>query len=99
MSVKFIKIRFNTSNPDDQTALDILKRVDGQNAFIKRAIIAFDEKEQNKLLIDSVVAAVRSALSNMQFEPSSVSVKKEDVTNNDSFEESADIADEFLDSL
>ena len=99
MGVKFIKIRFNTDNPDDQATLDILKRVDGQNAFIKRTIMAYDEKQQNKQLIDSVVAAVRSALSNMQFEPSSVSVKKEDVTNNDSFEESADIADEFLDSL
>ena len=99
MGVKFIKIRFNTNNPDDQAALDILKRADGQNAFIKRAIIAYDEKQQNKQLIDSVVAAVRSALSNMQFEASSVSVKNEDVTNNDSFEESADIADEFLDSL
>lgn len=99
MGVKFIKIRFNTDNPDDQAALDILKRVDGQNAFIKRAIIAYDEKQQNKQLIDSIVTAVRSALSNMQFEPSSVSLKKEDVTNNDSFEESADIADEFLDSL
>ena len=99
MGVKFIKIRFNTSNPNDQTALDILKRVDGQNAFIKRAIIAFDEKEQNKLLIDSVVAAVRSALSNMQFAPSSVSFKKDEVTDKDALDESMDIADEFLDSL
>ena len=99
MGVKFIKIRFNTNNPEDQAALDILKRADGQNAFIKRAIIAYDEKQQNKQLIESIVTAVRSALSNMQFEPASVSFRKEDVTNNDSFEESADIADEFLDSL
>ena len=99
MGVKFIKIRFNTNNPDDQTALDILKRVDGQNAFIKRAIIAFDEKQQNKQLIESIVTAVRSALSNMQFAPSSVSVKKEEVTDKDALDESMDIADEFLDSL
>ena len=99
MGVKFIKIRFNTNNLDDQAALNVLKRADGQNAFIKRAIVAYDEKQQNKQLIDSVVTAVRSALSNMQFEPSSVSVKKEDTINNDSFEESADIADEFLNSL
>lgn len=98
MGVKFIKIRFNTNNPDDQAVLDILKRVDGQNAFIKRAIIAYDEKQQNEQLIKSIVNAVRSALSNMQFEPSSVSFKKDEVTDND-FEESADIADEFLDSL
>ena len=99
MGVKFIKIRFNTNNPDDQAALAVLKRVDGQNAFIKRAIIAFDENEQNKLLIDSVVTAVRSALSNMQFAPSSISVKKDEVTDKDALDESMDIADEFLDSL
>lgn len=99
MGVKFIKIRFNTNNPDDQAVLDILKRVDGQNAFIKRAIIAYDEKQQNEQLIKSIVNAVRSALSNMQFETSSVSVKKDEVTDKDNFEESADIADEFLDSL
>ena len=99
MGVKFIKIRFNTNNPDDQAALDILKRVDGQNAYIKRAIIAYDEKQQNKQLIESIVTAVRSALSNMQFEPSSVSLKKEEVTDKDALDESMDIADEFLDSL
>lgn len=99
MGVKFIKIRFNTNNPDDQAALDILKRADGQNAFIKRAIIAYDEKQQNKQLIESIVTAVHSALSNMQFAPSSVSFKKEEVTDKDALDESMDIADEFLDSL
>ena len=99
MGVKFIKIRFNTNNPDDQTALDILKRVDGQNAFIKRAIIAYDDNKQKKLLLDSIAAEVRSALSNMQFVPSSESVKKDKVTDKDALDESMDIADEFLDSL
>ena len=99
MGVKFIKIRFNTNNPDDQAALDILKRVDGQNAYIKRAIIAYDEKQQNKQLIESIVTAVHSALSNMQFELSSESVKRDKVTDKDALDESMDIADEFLDSL
>ena len=99
MGVKFIKIRFNTNNPDDQTALDILKRVDGQNAFIKRAIIAYDDNKQKKLLLDSIAAEVRSALSNMQFVPLSESVKKDEVTDKDALDESMDIADEFLDSL
>ena len=99
MGVKFIKIRFNTNNPDDQAALDILKRVDGQNAFIKRAIIAYDDNKQKKLLLESIAAEVRSALSNMQFVPSSESVKRDKVTDKDALDESMDIADEFLDSL
>jgi len=99
MGVKFIKIRFNTSNLDDQAALNVLKRADGQNAFIKRAIVAYDEKQQNKQLIDSIVTAVRHALSSMQFEPSSLPMQKEEVTDKDALDESMDIADEFLDSL
>lgn len=99
MGVKFIKIRFNTDKPEDKDVLGILNKVKGKNSYIKRAIIAYDDNKQKKLLFESIAAEVRSALSNMQFEPSSVSLKKEDITNNDSFEESADIADEFLDSL
>lgn len=99
MGVKFIKIRFNTNNPDDQATLDVLKRADGQNAFIKRAIIDYDKKQQNEQLIESIVNAVRSALSNMQFESTSVSLQKKEFIDKDDFDESADIADEFLDSL
>ena len=99
MGVKFIKIRFNTDKPEDKDVLGILNKVKGKNSYIKRAIIAYDDNKQKKLLLESIAAEVRSALSNMQFVPSSESVKRDKVTDKDALDESMDIADEFLDSL
>ena len=99
MSVKYIKVRFNTNDPRDRAAMDILKKVNGQNVFIKNAIIAYDEKRQNEQLVETILAAVRSALSNVQLVPQSVPVQKSEVTNEDAVAASADIADAFLDSL
>ena len=99
MSVKYIKVRFNTNDPRDLAALDILKKVNGQNVFIKNAIIAYDEKRQNEQLVETILAAVRSALSNFQLVPQSVPVQNSEITDEDAAAASADIADAFLDSL
>ena len=66
MSVKYIKVRFNTNDQRDRAAMDILKKVNGQNVFIKNAIIAYEEKRQNEQLVETILTAVRSALSNVQ---------------------------------
>ena len=99
MSVKYIKVRFNTNDPRDRAAFDILKKVNGQNVFIKNAIIAYEEKRQNEQLVDTILTAVRSALSNVQFASPSASVSNDEITNMDAAAASADIADAFLESL
>ena len=99
MSVKFIKVRFNTNDPRDRAAMDILKKVNGQNVFIKNAIIAYDEKRQNEQLVETILAAVRSALSNVQLVSLSLPVQNNEITDEDAAAASADIADAFLDSL
>ena len=99
MSIKFFKVRFNTDNPKDRTVIEILKKADKQNVFIKNAIIAYEEKQQNERLIDSILNAVRSALSNIQVVSSSGSIQNNEKTDEDAVAASADIADAFLDSL
>ena len=99
MSVKYIKVRFNTNDPRDRTALDILKKVNGQNVFVKNAIIAYEEKRQNEQLVDTILSAVRSALSNIQLVSPSVPVQNNEIADKDAAAASADIADAFLDSL
>ena len=99
MSVKYIKVRFNTNDPRDLAALDILKKVNGQNVFIKNAIISYEEKRQNEQLVETILTAVRSALSNIQLASPSVSVSNDEITDKDAAAASADIADAFLDSL
>ena len=99
MSVKYIKVRFNTNDPRDLAAFDILKKVNGQNVFIKNAIIAYEEKRQNEQLVETILAAVRSALSNIQLISPSVPVQNNEITDEDAAAASADIADAFLDSL
>ena len=99
MSVKYIKVRFNTNDPRDRTVLNILKKVNGQNVFIKNAIIAYEEKRQNEQLVETILTAVRSALSNIQLVSPSVPVQNSEITDEDAAAASADIADAFLDSL
>ena len=99
MSVKYIKVRFNTNDPRDRAAMDILKKVNGQNVFIKNAIIAYEEKRQNEQLVETILAAVRSALANVQLASPSVQIQNSEVTDKDAAAASADIADAFLDSL
>ena len=99
MSIKFFKVRFNMDNPKDRTVMDILKKADKQNAFIKNAIIAYEEKQQNEQLIDNILTAVRSELSNIQLMQTSVPVLNDEITDEVAAAASADIADAFLDSL
>ena len=99
MSVKYVKVRFNLDKPDDRAAFDVLKKAKGQNMFIKNAIIAYEEKRQNEQLVDTILTAVRSALSNVQLVSPSVPVQNSEITDEDAAAASADIADAFLDSL
>ena len=98
MGVKFIKVRFNTDNPADKAAYDILKKADRQNAFIKDAILLYEENRKNEQLIEKIIAAVKTALSDVQFVQSNTAPAKE-TADNSRFSDSADIADAFLDSL
>lgn len=99
MSVKYIKVRFNTNDPRDRAAMDILKKVNGQNVFVKNAIIAYEEKRQNEQLVETILAAVRSALSNVQLVSPSVPIQNNEIADEDVAAASADIADAFLDSF
>ena len=99
MSVKFIKVRFNTKDQRDRAALDVLSKIEKQNVFIKNAIIAYNEKRQNDQLVETSLSAVRTALSNVQLIPPSVPTQSNDITEEGSVAASADIADEFLNSL
>ena len=99
MSVKYIKVRFNTNDPRDRAALDILKKANGQNVFVKNAIISNEEKRQNEQLVDTILSAVRSALSNIQLVSPSVPVQNNEIADKDAAAASADIADAFLESL
>lgn len=99
MSIKFFKVRFNTDDPRDLAAWNILKCANGQNAFIKNAIVEYDEKQQNEQLIDNILSAVRSALSNTQLVLPSEPIRNNELTDEDATAASADIADAFLDSL
>ncbi len=99
MSVKYVKVRFNLDKPDDRAAFDVLKKAKGQNMFIKNAILTYEEKRQNEQLVDTILSAVRSALSDVQLVPPSVLDQNSEVTDEDAAAASADIADAFLDSL
>ena len=99
MSVKFIKVRFNTKDQRDRAALDVLSKIEKQNVFIKNAIIAYNEKRQNDQLVETILSAVRTALSNVQLIPPSVPTQSNDITDESAAAASADIADEFLNSL
>ena len=54
MSIKFIKIRFNTNASLDKKALDVLKGVDGQNAFIKNAILSYAGKGREDVIAEKL---------------------------------------------
>ncbi len=99
MSIKFFKVRFNTDNPKDRAVMDILKKADKQNVFIKNAVIAYEEKQQNEQLIDNIINAVHSELSNIQLISPSAPILNDEIKDEDTAAASADIADAFLDSL
>lgn len=85
--------------PDDRAAFEILKKAAGQNTFIKNAILAYEEKRQNEQIVETILTAVRSALSNVQLVSPSVPIRSDEISDEDTAAASADIADAFLDSL
>ena len=99
MSIKYIKVRFNLNNPNDRKAYDIIKKVSGQNTYIKNAIIALDGQKQNDSLVENIVAAVRSELSKVQLSPNTIPFQITESENKGNADESMDVADAFLDAL
>ena len=99
MSIKFIKVRFNLNNPNDRKAYDIIKKVPGQNNYIKNAIITLDGQKQNDSLVENIVAAVRSELSKVQLSPNTLPFPMTEPEDKGNGDESMDVADAFLDAL
>ena len=99
MSIKFIKVRFNLNNPNDRKAYDIIKKVSGQNTYIKNAIIALDGQKQADSLAENIIAAVRSELSKVQLSPNTLPFQITESENKGNADESMDVADAFLDAL
>ena len=69
---------------------------------MQSSVIARDAAVHQRIgeqLVETILTAVRSALSNVQLVPPSVPVRNSVVTDEDTAAASADIADAFLDSL
>ena len=92
MSIKYIKIRFNTDDPSDRELLDRLKGMEGQNKFIKNAILSYIGKGKEDIIAEKVAALL---LNNIQSFP----ITQSESIDNDTTDESVDIADAFLESL
>lgn len=95
MSIKFIKVRFNTNASLDKKALDALKDVDGQNAFIKNAILSYAGKGEEDIIAEKIVSLLTEKLQNTPIIANPTVVQETDTGN----EADMDIADAFLDSL
>ena len=92
MSVKYIKIRFNTDDPSDRELLDRLKGMEGQNKFIKNALLSYIGKGKEDIIAEKVAALLLNSFQTL-------SVIQSESVDNDAADESADIADAFLESL
>ena len=99
MSIKFIKVRLNLNNPNDSKAYDIIKKVSGQNTYIKNAIIALDGQKQDDSLVEKIVVAVRSELSKVQLSPNTLTFQITEPEDKGNADKSIDVADAFLDAL
>ena len=99
MSVKYIKIRFNTENADDMNAYNAIKGVDGQNAFIKKAILYYAENGKDEALAERVADLIFEKLKDLPLTAVPISETNGSTSDKTDFSESADIADAFLDSL
>ena len=99
MSIKFLKVRFNLNNPTDRKAYDIIKKVSGQNTYIKNAIISLDGHKQNDSLVENIIAAVRSELSKVQLSPNTLPFQITEPEDKGNADKSMDVADAFLDAL
>ena len=85
MSVKYIKIRFNTEDPSDRELLDRLKGMEGQNKFIKNAVLSYIGKGKEDIIAEKVAALL---LNNLRTLP----VIQSENVDSDAADESADIA-------
>ena len=92
MSIKYIKIRFNTDDPSDRELLDRLKGMEGQNKFIKNAILSYIGKCKEDIIAEKVAALL---LNNIKSFP----ITHSESIDNDTTDESVNIADAFLESL
>ncbi|MBO4734313.1 MAG: hypothetical protein J5662_07540 [Clostridia bacterium] len=95
MSIKFIKVRFNTNVSLDKKALDVLKGVDGQNAFIKNAILSYAGKGREDIIAEKIVSLLDEKLQSVPIIMNPTGTQDTDTENNADM----DIADAFLDSL
>ena len=91
-----IKIRFNIEIADDMNAYNAVKGADGQNAFIKEAILYYAENGKDEALAERIADLIFEKMKSLP--PTAISVPPQQEEQND-FSESADIADAFLDSL
>ena len=98
MSVKFIKIRLNTDSPLDKEVLQAIKGVNGQNTFIKKAILSFAGKGGEEIMAEKIAALVVEKLKSTPV-VSVAPIRSESVVDENTAAESADIADAFLESL
>ena len=99
MSVKYIKVRFNTNDPRDSAALDILKKVNGQNTFIKKAILSYAGKGGDEIMAEKIASSVIEKLKGSPVLSVAVPVQSDSVVDEQTAAKSADIADDFLESL
>lgn len=95
MSIKFIKVRFNTNVPLDKKTLDVLKSVDRQNAFIKNAILSYAGKGREDIIAEKIVSLLDEKLQSLPIITNPTETQDTDTENNADM----DIADAFLDSL
>ena len=99
MSVKFIKIRLNTDSPLDKEVLQAIKGVNGQNTFIKKAILSYAGKGGEEIMAERIAASVVEKLKNTTVLSVAEPIRSETVVDEDTAAESSDIADAFLESL
>ena len=92
MSIKYIKIRFNTDDPSDRELLDRLKGMEGQNKFIKNAVLSYIGNGKEDIIAEKVAALL---LNNIKSFP----ITQSESIDNDTTDESVNIADAFLESL
>ena len=109
MSVRFVKVRFNTDKEDDSKAYETIQKADlSQSKFITAAVNAYggylSAEEDKKQLCLSVQEAVHTSMreifgaginptASQQFLPQPDKIPKADA------EESGKIADDFLENF
>ncbi len=99
MSIKFVKVRFNTDVASDRKVLDVLRGIDGQNTFIKNAILSYSGKGTEDIIAEKVVSLLMEKLPSAPI-ISSASMPQNTSTENETVNDAdMDIADAFLDAL